>query len=407
MTMGHKMMKKILILITACFITGIINGQFVYETLLRSGALIKTGKSTESIELLSSAIQEKQDIRLYLERAKAYIEEGDFQKAISDYNTANSLTQYSGDYGLSRIYAMKGDAGTSLYHLERNIRSSFRKSEKYVLLDPAYGLIENSPEWRQFWKKEWYSSLETGVSEIEYYVSANMNDDAVNRLSEFESEYKDNNEVLYARALYNLAAKKTAEAIKIVTGIVDSHPDNEKYLRLLAKAQTAASNHAGASVTYSKLIALEIPDADLFISRAECFRKTGETNRAMTDIEKFLDLYPQNKKALSLAGKIKTASGDYMKALEYFSENLRYHPNDADCYIDRADTYLLSHSWGWAMNDYSMSLDLDPSNSEAWLNKGIALLNSGKKEDACHDFRKSFNLGNKRATDYISRNCIK
>jgi len=369
--------------------------------------LIKTGKSTEAIELLSSAIQEKQDIRLYLERAKAYIEEGDFQKAISDYNTANSLTQYSGDYGLSRIYAMKGDAGTSLYHLERNIRSSFRKSEKYVLLDPAYGLIENSPEWRQFWKKEWYSSLETGVSEIEYYVSANMNDDAVNRLSEFESEYKDNNEVLYARALYNLAAKKTAEAIKIVTGIVDSHPDNEKYLRLLAKAQTAASNHAGASVTYSKLIKLEIPDADLFVSRAECFRKTGETNRAMTDIEKFLDLYPQNKKALSLAGKIKTASGDYMKALEYFSENLRYHPNDADCYIDRADTYLLSHSWGWAMNDYSMSLDLDPSNSEAWLNKGIALLNSGKKEDACHDFRKSFNLGNKRATDYISRNCIK
>jgi len=407
MRLGHKMMKKILIFITASFFTGIINGQLVYETLLHSGALIKAGKSTEAIELLSSAIQEKQDIRLYLERAKTYIEEGDLQSAISDYNTANSLTQYSGDYGLSRIYAMKGDAGTSLYHLERNIRSPFRKREKDLLLDPAYGLIENSPEWRQFWKKEWYSSLETGVSEIEYYVSANMNYDAVNRLSELESEYKGNEEVLYARALFNLSAGKPVEAIKILTGIVNSHPDNEKYLRLLAKAQTAASNHAGASVTYSKLIVLEIPDADLYISRAECYRKTGETNRAMADIEKFLNLYPQNKKALSLAGKIETASGDYMKALEYFSENLRYHPNDAECYIDRADTYLLSRSWEWAMKDYSMSLDLNPSNSEAWLNKGIALLNSGKKEDACHDFRESFNLGNKRATDYISKYCIK
>jgi len=407
MTMGHKIIKKILILITACFITGIINGQSVYETLLHSGALIKTGKSTEAIELLSSAIQEKKDNRLYLDRAKAYIEEGDFQSAISDYNTANSLTQYSGDYGLSRIYAMKGDAGTSLYHLERNIRSPFRKREKDVLLDPAYELIENSPEWRQFWKKEWYSNLETGVSEIEYYVSANMNDDAVNRLSELESEYKDSEEVLYARALFNLSANKPAEAIKILTGIVNSHPDNEKYLRLLAKAQTAASNYAGASVTYSKLIILEIPNADLLISRAECFRKTGEKNRAMADIEKFLGLYPQNKKALSLAGKVESASGDYLKALEYFSENLRYHPNDAECYIDRADTYLLSRSWDWAMKDYSMSLDLDPSNSETWLNKGIALLNSGKKEDACHDFRESFNLGNKRATDYISKYCIK
>jgi tetratricopeptide (TPR) repeat protein len=407
MRLGHKMMKKILIFISACFITGTINGQLVYETLLHSGALIKTGKTTEAVDLLSSAIQEKQDSRLYIERAKAYIEEGDYQSAISDYKTANSLTQYSGDYGLSRIYALKGDAGTSLYHLERNIGSPFRKSEKEVLLDPAYGPIENSPEWRQFWKKEWYSSLETGVSEIEYYISASMNDDAVIGLSELESEYKDNEEVLYARALFNLSAGKPAEAIKILTGITNSHPDNEKYLRLLAKAQTAASNHAGASVIYSKLIALEIPDADLYISRAECYRKTGETNRAMTDIEKFLNLYPQNKKALSLAGKIETAAGDYLKALEYFSENLRYHPNDPECYIDRADAYLLSRSWDWAMKDYSMSLDLDPSNSEVWLNKGIALFNSGKKEDACHDFRNSFNLGNKRATEYISRHCIK
>jgi len=407
MRLGHKMMKKILIFITACFLTGIINGQLVYETLLHSGALIKTGKTAEAVDLLSSAILEKQDSRLYIERAKAYIEEGDYQSAMSDYNTANSLTQYSGDYGLSRIYALKGDAGTSLYHLERNIGSPFRKSEKEVLLDPAYGLIENSPEWRQFWNKKWYSSLETGVSEIEYYISASMNDDAVNRLSELESEYKGNEEVLYARALFNLSAGKPAEAIKILTGITNAHPDNEKYLRLLAKAQATVSNHAGASVTYSKLITLEIPDADLYISRAECYRKTGETNRAMADIEKFLNLYPQNKKALSLAGKTETATGDYLKALKYFSENLRYHPNDPECYIDRADAYLLSRSWDWAMKDYSMSLDLDPSNSEVWLNKGIALLNSGKKEDACHDFRNSFNLGNKRATEYISRHCIK
>jgi hypothetical protein len=34
-------------------------------------------------------------------------------------------------------------------------------------------------------------------------------------------------------------------------------------------------------------------------------------------------------------------------------------------------------------------------------------MNSGDVEDACHDFRKSMSLGNKRAADYISSNCIK
>jgi hypothetical protein len=35
-----------------------------------------------------------------------------------------------------------------------NLRSPFRKSEKEVMLDPAFALVENRPEWRQFWKKE-------------------------------------------------------------------------------------------------------------------------------------------------------------------------------------------------------------------------------------------------------------
>jgi len=407
MKMVNKIIRNILIFLVTCSFNITTNGQLVYETLLHSEALIKNGETGGAIELLSSAIKEKQDSRLFVERAEAFIKEGDYQNAINDCNTANSLIPYSGEYLLARIYAMKGDAATSLYHLERNIGSSFRKSEKEVMLDPAYGLIENSPEWRQFWKKDLYSDLETGVSEIEYYVTANMNEEAVNKLSELENKYNDDDEVLYSRALINHSSGRSAAAIKILSGLINSDPGNGKFMRLLAKAQVAVSNYAGASATYTRLIKLEIPDAVLFLLRAECYSKTGETDRAVADIEKFLTLYPEDKRALSMAGRIYTASGNYLKALEYFSENLRYHPHDPGCYIDRADAYLMSRSWDWAMKDYSMSLDLDPSNSEAWLNKGISLLNSGKKDDACHDFRKSFNLGNKRAISYLSKYCIK
>ena len=406
MTMIYKILKNILILLVISCLSITINGQSVYETLLHSEALIKSGKTGEAIELLSAAIKGNNDSRLFIERAKAFIDERDFQNTINDCNTANSLTPNSGEYILARVYAMKGDAATSLYHLERNIGSPFRKSEKEVMLDPAYGLIENSPEWRQFWKKDLYSDLETGVSEIEYYISVNMNDEAVSRLSELKNQYNDDDEVLYARALIDHSSGRSASAVKILGGLINSNRGNEKYLRLLAKAQIAESNYAGASVTYSRLIELEIQDTDLFILRAECYSKTGETERAVADVERYLTLYPGDKTALSLAGRIYIESGNYLKALEYFSENLRYHPHDAGCYVDRADAYLMSRSWEWAVKDYSMSLDLDPSNSEAWLNKGKALLNSGRKDDACHDFNKSFNLGNKRAVSYLSKYCI-
>ena len=176
---------------------------------------------------------------------------------------------------------------------------------------------------------------------------------------------------------------------------------------MLAKAQSGLENQAGASLTYTKLLNLGVADADLLFQRAECFRKTGESGKAMEDIEKYLSLYPENKDALSLAGKLKVLSGDNLKALQYFSENLKNNPNDPQCYIERANSYFSSRSWDWAIKDYTMALDLDPGNSDTWLKKGISLLNSGKKDDACYDFRKSFSLGNRKATEFISKHCIK
>jgi tetratricopeptide (TPR) repeat protein len=287
------------------------------------------------------------------------------------------------------------------------MKSSFKKSEKEILPDPAFRRIENRPEWRQFWKNEWYSAPEKSLSEIEYYISSGNSEEAQRIIRDLDRDYPGSEKVQFAKALMNLSAGKYNDVIITISGLLTGDPDNEKYLRIMAKAQTGALNPAGASLTYSKLINLEIPDAQLLLDRAVCFRKTGENDKALGDIKKYLSIYPGDEVALSLAGRTEAASGDNLKALEYFSENLKLHPQDASCYAERANSYLMSKSWDLAIKDYSMSLDLNPENSEAWLGKGIALLNSGRKEDACHDFRASLSLGNKRATDYLSRSCIK
>ena len=400
-------MKKILTLVLILVVTGTVFGQQTVYYILKARALNEQGKPDLAITLLDRAISETKESGYFTERAEANILKGNYSAALSDYNEANKLTASSGEYGLARIYALKGDAGTALYHLELNLNSSFRKGEQEIMLDPAFGVIENRSEWRQFWKKEWYSSTEKSLSEIEYYISAGKADESKTVLSELKQNNPLNNDILYAEALINLAAGKYSEVIKVISGLTLPDPENEKYLRLLAKAQTGASNQAGASVIYSQLIGSGVPDAELYILRAECYRKTGESGKALSDIEKYLDLYPENKNALSLAGKVESASGDNLKALEYFSTNLKLHPNDPECYIDRANSYFVSKSWDLAIKDYSMSLDLKPGNSDTWLNKGIGLLNSGKVDDACHDFRKSLRLGNKRAAEFISNNCIK
>lgn len=398
-------MKKLIILFWVFLSAGSIYGQQNVDYILKAKALRESGKPDQAISLLNGAINGSMDSGLFIERAEANILKGDYSGAISDFNEANRIKPLSGEYGLSRTYALKGDVSTALYHLGLSMNSPFKKAEKEVLLDQALSKLENRPEWRQFWKKDWYTSSEKSISEIEYYVSAGKLDESKDALNELRKSYNNDDDIIYAEALINQASGKNGEVIKALSS--SSNRGNEKFLRLLAKAQVAQNDPAGASSSYSELLGSGVADADLLLKRADCYRKTGESDKAMDDIKKYLEIYPDNGDALSLAGKVEVKSGDNLQALEYFSRNLKLHPNDPQVYVDRANSYFMAKSWDMAINDYSMSLDLKPDNSDVWLNRGISLLNEGKVEDACHDFKKSFSLGNKRVADYISRNCIK
>jgi tetratricopeptide (TPR) repeat protein len=400
-------MKKLLSLILIVFYAGTLLGQKSFDILLKSKALIESGKASEAVNILTNALEQSQDGPVYLQRAEAYIAIGDYSRAINDLNTVNNIAPASGEYGLARIYGLKGDAATSLYHLELCLKSAFKRSEKDVMLDPAFSMIDSKPEWRQFWKKEWYDTREKSLSELEYYISTGNIEEARNIQSLLSREYPESTASKYSYAAVALAESKYTETVKTIYDLLAEDPDNEKYLRLSGKAQEASGNFAGASDSYTKLLENGVADADLLLKRAECYRKTGELGKAIKDVDTYIELYPESQKALSMAGKLEAANGDNLKAMEYFSTNLKLHPSDPQCYIDRANSYFISRSWDWAIKDYSMSLDLKPENSEVWLNKGIALLNSGKVSDACYDFRRAFGLGNKKSTDYISRYCIK
>lgn len=400
-------MKKILILCLVTFHYLNMTGQTPGDYLMKAKALMDAGRYDEAAGILTPVAENLGISALYLARAEAYLAGGNLSPAISDFNSSSRIEPASGEYGLARIYSLRGDAATAVYHLEASMKSDHKRSEKEIMLDPSFAAIENTQEWRQFWRKDWYSTLEKGIADINYSVSTGKTGEARQKLAGLSGAYRGNDLISYTEALIYIAENKNTEAIRVLSAIGGEYPRKDEYFRLLAKAQEASGNFAGASESYSTLIDMNTGDPELYMLRAGCYRRTGEILKAIGDVEAYLSLYPGSKKALSFAGRTEAAAGDNLKALAYFSENVKLHPHDADCYVDRANSYFAAKSWEWAINDFCMSLDLQPGNPEAWLNKGIALLNSGKREDACHDFRVSFNLGNKKATEYLSRYCIR
>jgi tetratricopeptide (TPR) repeat protein len=399
-------MKKIIIILLLAELYPVISAQETYNYLLKGKALIEAGNQDNAIILLSDALNLQQDYRIYTERATAYLKKYEFSSAISDFQSANDIKNGSGSYGLAETYALKGDVVTSLYHLDLHLKSSFKTDEKVIMLNPAFSVIDNTPEWRLFWNKDRYSSFETGISELEYELSVGNIEEAEKQFNNLTNTNPEEPDLTYAKARIAFSKNNYRETINLLTGMPFSK-SNEKSLRLLAKAQSGSGNNIGAALTYSELIDREIIDADILYQRADCYNKAGVREKALADVTRFLDLYPENEKGLGLAGKIESESGDNIKALEYFSKNIELHPSGPQNYIDRANSYFSTTSWKYAIVDYSMALDLQPDNPEVYLNKGIALISLGNADDACHDFRQSLKLGNKKATAYISKYCIK
>jgi len=91
-------MKKIIYLVCILIISGSVSGQQTVDYILKSRALRESGKPEPALELLTKAIGENKDSRLYTERAEIFIIKANYSAAISDYNEANLITPSSGEF---------------------------------------------------------------------------------------------------------------------------------------------------------------------------------------------------------------------------------------------------------------------------------------------------------------------
>ena len=230
-------MKKIFILCLASFLGLTITGQTPGDYLMKARALLDAGKYNEAAGILTPVADNMGMSSLFLARAEAHLAGGNLSPAINDFNSASRIDPSSGEYGLARIYSLRGDAATAVYHLEASMKSDHKRSEKEIMLDPSFASIENSQEWRQFWRKDWYSALEKGIAEISYSISTGNTREARQILSGLSGTYRGNEMVSYAEALINVAENKNAEAVRVLTAIENEFPGREEYYRLLAKAR--------------------------------------------------------------------------------------------------------------------------------------------------------------------------
>jgi predicted Zn-dependent protease len=402
-----KTMKKILFSLAVLLASQIMSGQTGYETLLRAITLAGRGEAGEAAALLAGTDELNGDANLLSVRGDIYLRASMIREARADFMRAENLSQGSGLYGLARCAAAGGDAKTAVSLLEAHLKSALRKPEPEIMLDPSFRFVSSSPEWRALWKKDWYRGDERKSWEIDYYLKSGRNDMAAGAYAELASLYPEKPVTEYCHACILMSNGKYREAADILETITGNSDAPAGWLYTLAEAREGEGSAYAAAAIYDRMISARVADPALLLKRARMLIRSGDREAAKKEMQRYISIDPDNTEALGLIGKTYAEEGAIYEALPYLNDNVDKHPGEASSFRLRGDAWLAARTWDRAAEDYTMSLDLDPENGNVNLNLGIALINSGRSDDACYYLRKARSLGVKEATDYLARYCIR
>jgi len=92
-------------------------------------------------------------------------------------------------------------------------------------------------------------------------------------------------------------------------------------------------------------------------------------------------------------------SGQYEKALELVSKEIKTDANNANAWYNQGVILFKMCRYQDARNSFAQAADIDPEFAEAWYNKGIALIHLGKYPEAIRVFDKVLTItpGNNEA----------
>jgi tetratricopeptide (TPR) repeat protein len=400
-------MKKSLLFLWIVCVPAVISGQSTYDDILRAVSLSDRGEAGKAASLLSGLKSVDSDAGMLVVRGDICLKAGMINEAKRDFMAAENLQHGTGVYGIARCAAAEGDARAAVVWLETHLRSSQRKSEPEILLDNSFKSLSSSPEWKSLWKKEWYKGYERKSWEIEHYLKSGRTDMAVESWEELKAVYPDMPVTDYCQARIMMSRGKYSEAAGILARLTADSDAPAAWKYTLAEAYAGAGSYYAAASSYGKLIDAAYPDPGLLLNRSRMLVKAGDRDAAKRDLLRYLAIDPDDTGALGLMGKTYAEEGAIYEALPYLNANVDKHPGEALAYSLRGDAWMAARSWDRATEDYSMSLDLDPSSGEVNLNLGIALVNNGKTDEACYYLRKAKALGEKEATQYLAKYCIR
>jgi tetratricopeptide (TPR) repeat protein len=401
-------MNKLIGLISFIFLFHLdpVVGQKADLTILKAKAFLSQKKYNEVLQLLSRK-QKLQSVETYKIKGLCLYETGYFSNALALYLKTDSISNNSCSYEIAQCYAQLNEPKQSSEWLIKHLSGNRKRNEFEINTDKAFEIISATYEWKNIWKKEWYSQSEIEKTAINALIKHEKFTEAIERIDKSRTIITPKSELNALEANIYISIKQWNLALTSINEAIESNNHNDSYFVLKSEILKSKGDYTGAVDNLTRAIGINANEPAYYVQRANAAILSKNYALAQNDLELYGQLYPQAPETLFQLGKLEAAKGNNLNALDYYSQLLQIDESNPVYFIERAEVAYNSEKYELADHDLSLALDLNPEMEKANLLKGKVRMYFMDMETACFYFEKAIKLGNAEALKLYNEKCRK
>ncbi len=305
----------------------------------------------------------------------------------------------------ARANAGLGKDEPAISQLDKYLSSNKKLAEPIIESFAEFQHLKTSDKWKSLWKNDRYSKKENLLNNVLYAIKSNRYAEANDRLDEILIRYKTNAQAHYLKAKLLFIAQKYKEAYKHADKAVANKSKNIQYQLAKAKCLTKMGRSKKALALFNHILQTDSLYLDAYLGRAEAYMNNKEADKAEDDILKYRAYYPNDKSAQLLNAQINTVGGNFLEAISNYGKLISHDQSRPSYFIGRADAYLKTNTYKYAIYDYAMALDLDPGNVYIYKQKAMAHKLAGEMQKACTEWKQAAKLGDVESMSNLKKYC--
>lgn len=305
--------------------------------------------------------------RAYFNRALAYRQNGELDRAIADFGEVIRLDPNA------NAYVFRGDA----YRSEGEFDRAIAEFDQAIRLDAKNATAYNDRGLSYRQKGDYDRAI------ADYNTAI--------RLAPVAQSYNNRGRAYAERGDYDRAIHDLTQAIRLDPMLASAYTTRGTAYRNKKEYDRAISDE-------TEVIQLE-PNAQTYLDRAESYRGKRDYDQAIKDATEAIKLDPKFAIAREIRGILFRLKGDYARAVLDYDELIRHDPTPS-VYSNRGLAYAGMGEFDRAIADYDTALRKNPKFAIAFQNRGAAYARKGDYDRAVADYSEAVKL-NPRNSDFL------